>query len=137
MADDQPQSGAGGTGDSGIVPESERWHRRGDLRMRAMAIRKRWIIPEKADETLPDEMYRIATTRTEMVLDANGNPVEVSNSRSQIAATKVLLEMEGQNQADEHKESAQPTVNNNGPTQINYYLAQPPPPDAPPAIVGP
>jgi len=54
-----------------------------------------------------------------------------------IASTAATLE--GQNQKDEHeaKEKAPPGNVNNGPTQINYYLAQPPPPDAPPAIVGP
>lgn len=109
MFNDEPTTNggiglAGGTGD--------RAHRRGNLRTIRRAIKLGWIIPEEADESLPNEMYLIATTRTETIFDTEGNPHEVSNARSQIAATKVILEMNGQNEETKPTGQMMVVVNN-------------------------
>lgn len=99
---DSTSNPAGGTGEP--QGEMEYHHKRGELKLIARAIRKRWIIPKDAEDVLPNEMYQIATTREVKVWMGDGENVkEVSmpNSRSQIAATKVLLDMEAQNREDD------------------------------------
>lgn len=114
-----PDKDPGGTG---AMSKADYDHQRGNLRMLRMAIRKRWIIPKDADEVLPNEMYQIATTREVPVLVGDGDEshtVMMPNARAQVAATKILLEMEKQNQDDEHKQQDAANANaGTGPTVI-------------------
>lgn len=61
-----------------------------DTRMIEQAVKRRWPIPEKFKEAIVRRQVRIATSKN-------------SSNREASAAARCVLEMERQNQADEHK----------------------------------
>ena len=62
-------------------------HRRSDLRMIGMAIRRGWKIPETIMEQLPEVLANLAT--------------KSEDDRTRIGAARVLVAMHGQNQNEE------------------------------------
>lgn len=66
-----------------------------DTRLVELAVRKRWNMPEKVAETLPEKLMEIFES-------------EDKADRDRLSAAKTLVTMMGQNQADDHK--AQPDL---------------------------
>ena len=66
-------------------------HNRADARMLERAIKERWPIPEKARQALMSRMLQIGLSPD-------------SSNREAVAAARVVLTADGQNQADEHKQ---------------------------------
>lgn len=71
-----------------------------DLRLIRRALRNGWDIPERMIRNLPEIMAEIVEQKTTTVLDAEGNQVEISNARNQVAAAKTILEADRLNQTD-------------------------------------
>lgn len=74
-----------------------------DTRMLARAVEKRWDLPEAVRKVLPAEMTKIAVNQ--------GPSGRKYRTRERIAAARVLVAMEAQNQDDEHKRQPDVGVN--------------------------
>ena len=86
-------------GDSALLSDPD--HIRADTRMVGRALRNGWPIKPEHKALLVETMVGIAKTETVLVATEDG-PVAVSNARNQINATRNLIAMEAQNQADDH-----------------------------------
>ncbi len=104
MADGGEQNVPGDTvgGQGEILPTSDGHHTRADIALVGRAVRQRWGIPPEIRTELPAAMRQIVNKESVTILDSWGVAIEVSNDRERIAAAKVLVAMEGQNQADDH-----------------------------------
>lgn len=63
-------------------------HLREDIRIVGMAVKRRWPVPDEVKERLPGILRSIAETS--------------DSERERIAAARVIVAMEAQNQADDH-----------------------------------
>ena len=79
-------------GQGGVLPTSDDHHTRADLALVGRAVRQRWGVPDSVRKELPEAMRSIVL---------NDDP---ENTRERVAAAKVLVAMEAQNQADDHAE---------------------------------
>lgn len=121
--------GTGGQGDAAPALLADPHHTRADIRLVGRAVRKRWGVPDEARETLPRVMLDIVKRDSVTVLTKDGQPVEVSNDRERIAAAKVLVQMEQQNQADDHVAAKNERLDEGKPTenvQSTVYVCEPP-----------
>lgn len=91
-----------------ILPTSDGHHTRGDLKMMASAVNRRWIIPKNVKEEMPAVIGTIALTS--------------DSERERIAAAKVIVAMEGQNQADDHLTDKNERLDSGKPTENNVTV---------------
>lgn len=86
---------------------------RSDSRMVARAIKERWPVPEDRKAGLVDRLFGIVAKTFVTVMDKTGNTVELDDKAdtNAIAAARVIVAMEGQNQEEERPEAKAPTIN--------------------------
>lgn len=82
---------------------SDGHHTRGDLKMLETAIRKRWVMPDEKKSKLPERLCDIA--------------LYSGREREQIAAARVIVAMEGQNQIDDHLMDKNSRLDSDKPTE--------------------
>jgi hypothetical protein len=75
-----------------------------DIKLLRRAVREGWNVPPEAMQEAGPILLEIARQTATTVLDADGEPVDVSNARNQIAAVKALAELDKINQADHWNE---------------------------------
>lgn len=100
----KPDEGMNGGGEGALrtdvlEPSS---HRTSDIRMVNRAIRERWRIPEDKRNGIVDRLVQIVDTEKTNVSAADGSTYESYDAadKNSVAAARVLVAMEGQNQAD-------------------------------------
>src|SRR5690348_1656042 len=71
-----------------------------DIKMVQRAIREGWEMPPNARKEAGKLLMEIAEQRTARVQNSDGDAVEVSNARNQVAAIKALAELDKINQTD-------------------------------------
>lgn len=71
-----------------------------DIKMVQRAIREGWEMPPRARKEAGKLLMEIAEQRTATVQNSDGDAVEVSNARNQVAAIKALAELDKINQID-------------------------------------
>ena len=94
-----------------------------DTRIAAVAIKKRWNIPEGKRSGLIDRLFGI-TEKTSNVILTKAGPFDSESDadKNAVAAAKVILAMEGQNQVDEKPEPTGTHVNINVGLQVNQAI---------------
>jgi len=75
-------------------------HVRADLKLLERAARWGGLTPDRKDR-VAREMLRIVKTRDATIVDNDGDEHEITNARNQVAAARVLVAMEAQNQSDD------------------------------------
>lgn len=120
---DNGEADDNGVGDA-VTGELQDPHRaRGTLKMIEQAIKHRWKIPASVFEALPAHIGRIALNMAEGSSTVNSGEVDI---RHQVPAARVLVLMQGQNQADDKQpEPARPSqhVHFHGAPQENVLEA--------------
>lgn len=96
-----------------------------DTRIAAVAVKKRWDIPEDKRRGLIERLFGIVDRKSNVILTKAGPFDSKSDAdKNAIAAGKVIVAMEGQNQTDDKpaKETAGTQVNVNVGVQVNQSI---------------
>lgn len=95
----------GGKGEAApidLVGEAAGIGKTSDINLLRRAARERWPVPQEKRPMVVGKMLAIVEQESTTIPSPGGGEVEVSNARNQVAAARVLVAMEQQNQADEH-----------------------------------
>lgn len=97
-----------------------------DTRIAAVAVKKRWDIPEDKRRGLIDRLFGIVDRKSNTILTKSGPFDSKSDAdKNAIAAGKVIVAMEGQNQTDDKPNGKDlPSINVNVGVQVNQQIQQ-------------
>jgi hypothetical protein len=94
-------------------------HIRADIALVGRAVRQRWKVPDEVRSEVPEIMRGIVNKPHATVISHDtGEPIQIDHDRERIAAAKVLVAMEQQNQVDDHAEDKVSRLNEGKPTEI-------------------
>ena len=93
-----------------LSPEDEKRHQ-ADIRLAARAVKWRWPVPEDSKSVIIERLLTVVKKEAVAVMTKEG-PAELDGpaDSNAIAAARVLVAMEGQNQSDEQHDKGE-TVN--------------------------
>lgn len=94
-----------------------------DTRIAAVAVKKRWDISEDKRRVLVDRLLGIVDRKSNTILTKAGPFDSKSDAdKNAIAAGKVIVAMEGQNQTDDKPQKESPSVNVTVGVQVNQSI---------------
>lgn len=97
-----------------------------DSRLAGRAVRERWPMEQGKRATLVRRLYGIAEkTIVDVPVKDGVYPSELHADQNAIAAARVLAQMEGQNQADEHLDDKNARLDSGQPTESVVFNIQP------------
>jgi len=99
---------------------------RSDCRMIARAIKNRWIVADEVKELVVDRLTEIVDKRSVSVTDREGdvNECEDTADSHAIAASRVLVAIVGQVQADDHIQIKADVATNKKPAGDTFIIGQ-------------
>lgn len=98
-----------------------------DMRLIAKAVRNRWDVPEPMRQLLKQRLTEILAKREVSVMTQEGPAMmEAPADANALRAAAVLVQMEAQNQADDHLADKNARLDAGKPTELNGVIFRTP-----------